>query len=71
MASTKKSNKLKRKRGKKFIWHGDKDQAEEDTKKAPQEENPFEQHSKSKSAVKDLERRQALLEEYRNQGKNT
>ena len=69
MTSTKKSNKLKRKRGKKFVWHGD--QKDQQSDKKPEEENPFEQHSKSKSAAKDLARREALLDEFRSLGKNT
>ena len=66
MAKQKKNNKLKRKRGKKFVFHGE--GAQEGTEAAP---NPFEEHSKTKRARKDLEKRQGLIEEYRNLGKNS
>ena len=65
MPSTPKSNKLKRKRGKKFVRYGDK-QAE-----ITQDTNPFEEHSRVKNGVKDLEKRKGLIEEYRKLGKNS
>lgn len=58
MPSTTKSNKLKRKRGKKFVWHNPNEQNES---KQTVEPNPFEEHSKTKKFAKDLERREALL----------
>lgn len=65
MPSTTKSNRLKRKRGKKFTFHNN----------APKEEtaaaNPFEEHSKAKTANKDLEKRQNLIDEYRRLGNNS
>ena len=54
MANTTKSNRLKRKRGKKFVWH---DPNKADTDKKNEEVNPFEEHSKSKKFTKDLEKR--------------
>ena len=66
MAKTKKNNKLKRKRGKKFVFHGD--GAQEGNEAVL---NPFEEHSKTKRARKDLEKRQGLIDEYRNLGKNS
>lgn len=69
MPSTTKSNKLKRKRGKNFVWHHKKTDSEADPKK-PQE-NPFETHSKSRTAARDLEKRAALLDEYRRLGNNS
>jgi hypothetical protein len=68
MANTTKSNRLKRKRGKKFVWHNEN---AEDKKGNQIEQNPFEEHSKSKKYTKDLERRQDLLDEYRRLGKNS
>ena len=68
MPSTPKSNRLKRKRGKKFVWHGDNDTED---KKTQAELNPFEEHSKVKSASRNLEKRKGLLEEYRKLGKNS
>lgn len=65
MPSTTKSNRLKRKRGKKFQFHST------ETKEATAAPNPFEEHSKSKTANKDLEKRQQLLDEYRREGKNS
>ena len=62
MPSTTKSNKLKRKRGKKFVWHNPDEQTD---KKQTVEPNPFEEHSKTKKFTKDLEKREALLQEYR------
>jgi len=67
MPSTPKSNKLKRKRGKKFVWHGD-DKAEDAGTK---QSNPFEEHSKSKNALRDMEKRKGLIDEYRKLGKNS
>ena len=54
MAKTKKSHKLKRKRGKKFVYRGDNPGEES---KAEAQPNPFEEHSKSKRARRDLEKR--------------
>lgn len=68
MPNTTKSNRLKRKRGKKFVYH-DKNQNkdEEPTNQA----NPFEEHAKSRKFTKDLERRENLLQEYRKLGNNS
>ena len=73
MPNTTKSNKLKRKRGKKFIWHGSRDVNEiVELKKSPgQEANPFEDHEKSKRARKDIDKRQDLLNDYRRINKNS
>ncbi len=68
MANTTKSNRLKRKRGKKFVFR----QPEEEDKKGNKvETNPFETHSRSRNHTKDLEKRQQLLDEYRRLGKNS
>ena len=69
MPNTKKSNKAKRKRGKKFIFHGQ--DGENAPKKQEDVTNPFEEHSKTKGARKDLEKRQGLIDEYRRLGKNS
>ena len=77
MPNTTKSNKLKRKRGKKFVWRGSRDVNDmtEATKEAKQasssEPNPFENHTKSKRVAKDLDKRQELLAEYRKLNKNS
>ena len=68
MPATKKSNKVKRNRGKKFVWHGNDG---ENIKKAANDTNPFEEHSKTKGARKDLEKRQGLIDEFRRLGKNS
>jgi hypothetical protein len=54
MPSTTKSHRLKRKRGKKFVFRAN---TEEQTEKKAAEANPFEEHSKSKKFAKDLEKR--------------
>ena len=77
MPNTTKSNKLKRKRGKKFVWHGSRDvnetEKEANAKKLTQSEknNPFEDHEKSKRARKDLDKRQELLNDFRKLNKNS
>ena len=75
MPNTTKSNKNKRKRGKKFVWHGSRDVNDaNNAKKAPtgpSESNPFEDHEKSKRARKDIDKRKELLEEYRRLNKNS
>jgi len=48
------------------VWNGKQNQKEEDN-----EVNPFEEHSKTKSAAKDLEKRKGLLDEYRRLGNNS
>jgi hypothetical protein len=55
MPNTPKSNRLKRKRGKKFVYRDPNSTAPS----APESSkvNPFEEHSKSKKFVKDLEKR--------------
>lgn len=68
MVNTTKSNKLKRKRGKKFVFH---QPDQEDSKGNKVESNPFEDHSKTRNHKKDLERREKLLDEYRRLGKNS
>jgi hypothetical protein len=55
MANTTKSNRLKRKRGKKFVFR---QPDEEDKKGNKVETNPFETHSRSRNHTKDLEKRQ-------------
>lgn len=54
MANTTKSNRLKRKRGKKFVFH---QPDQEDKKGNKVETNPFEEHSKTRNFTKDLEKR--------------
>ena len=49
MPNTKKSNKAKRKRGKKFIFHGA--DGENAPKKQEDVTNPFEEHSKTKTML--------------------
>ena len=75
MPNTTKSNKLKRKRGKKFVWHGSRDVRDEDNiaKKAPASagSNPFEEHEKTKRMRKDIDKRQGLLEDFRKLNKNS
>ena len=76
MPNTTKSNKLKRKRGKKFVWRGSRDvndlnNAKQEVLAATSGENPFENHSKSKRVAKDLDKRQELLTEYRRLNKNS
>mgnify|MGYP006113043647 FL=1 len=62
MAKPKKDNRVKRKRGKKFAFHGDAKEANELEKRAKTENvNPFEQHSKSKKVIKDIEVRKELI----------
>ena len=67
MVNTTKSNKLKRKRGKKFVFNSGEDQSKGDS----QASNPFEDHVKSKRMKKDEEKRQELVTEYRRLGKNS
>jgi len=56
MAKPKKDNRVKRKRGKKFVFHStDEKEAQEQAKQAQDSVNPFEDHSKSKRARKDVE----------------
>lgn len=74
MPNTTKSNKLKRKRGKKFVWHGSRDV--NDVKEVKPtggsgETNPFESHEKTVRQRKDLDKRQDLLTEYRRLNKNS
>mmetsp|Transcript_36848 Transcript_36848/g.56409 ORF Transcript_36848/g.56409 Transcript_36848/m.56409 type:complete len:304 (-) Transcript_36848:350-1261(-) len=70
MAKPKKDNRVKRKRGKKFVFLGDKQQAE-NQEKQEQESNPFEDHTKSKRARKDAEVREELLHEFKNRGRTS
>ena len=70
MPNTTKSNRLKRKRGKKFVFH-DTTTPTEDKKGNKIETNPFEEHSKSKKFNKDLEKRAGLLDDFRRLGKNS
>ena len=68
MPSTTKSNRLKRKRGKKFVFRSN---TEEQNDKKTSEANPFEEHSKSKNFARDLEKRQEMLQEFRKLGNNS
>jgi hypothetical protein len=72
MGSTTKSNKVKRKRGKKFVFHGNKDATQADEK---EETNLFEKIASLKfkgvSGKKDMEKREGLVSEFRNRGKNS
>jgi len=49
------------------VWHGN-EKSEEVGRK---EINPFEEHSKSKNALRDMEKRKGLIDEYRKLGKNS
>jgi len=74
MPNTTKSNKLKRKRGKKFVWHGSRDVNDLKVAKPAAgsgESNPFENHEKTVRQRKDLDKRQDLLTEYRRLNKNS
>ena len=54
MAKKKVDNRVKRKRGKKFVYFGgDEKTAEKMEEEAKKEVNPFEMHSKSKKIQKD------------------
>ena len=55
MPNTTKSNKLKRKRGKKFVWRGSRDVNDQgqNSAAAPANTNPFEEHEKSKKVRRD------------------
>ena len=62
MALKKKDNRVKRKRGKKFTYHGDAATASTlETEAKVAASNPFENHSKSKRAKKDMEARADLI----------
>ena len=72
MPNTTKSNKLKRKRGKKFVWRGSRDvndQGPSERGEAPS--NPFEKHHKSQKVKNDAEKRKELLDDYRRLNKNS
>ena len=73
MPNTTKSNKLKRKRGKKFVWRGSRDVNDQgqNSAAAPANTNPFEEHEKSKKVRRDQDKRQELLDEYRRLNKNS
>lgn len=68
MAKSKKDNRVKRKRGRKFVFHGDEKEAETMQQNA-EIKNPFEDHSKSKRAKRDAEAREGLVEEFRARGR--
>ena len=68
MPNTTKSNKAKRKRGKKFVWRGSRDVNESNTDKAS---NPFEEHEKSQRIRRDAEKRKEMLNDYRRLSKNS
>lgn len=65
-SKSKPSNKLKRKRGKKFRYYEGGQQSTKSTEVA----NPFEDHAASRKAAKDRLKRSDLIEEYKNRGKN-
>ena len=69
MPNTPKSNKLKRKRGKKFVFRGNA-QAGAPSSSTPTE-NPFDEHIKTKRAKKDLDKREELLAEFRRLNKTS
>ena len=75
MPNTTKSNKLKRKRGKKFVWRGSRgvgDMLQEArVASGSAKANPFEDHHKTQRQRKDLEKRQDLLNQYRRLNKNS
>ena len=76
MANTKKNNKVKRKRGKKFRFFNSEDNSEKTGETVNrkhnefQSSNPFEEHSVTKKFVRDKQKRQGLEEEYQTRGKN-
>jgi hypothetical protein len=72
MGSTTKSNKVKRKRGKKFVFHGNKEAGkEEDQEQANLFEKIASLKFKGVSGDKDMAKRQGLVSEFRNRGKNS
>ena len=73
MPNTTKSNKVKRKRGKKFVWHGSKDSAAANVDKSTNnaEDNPFENHEKTQRMRKDIDKREELLNQFRRLNKNS
>jgi hypothetical protein len=69
MARAKVDNRVKRKRGKKFVYRdGSQPGKDEDPEDMA---NPFEDHSKSKRARKDAEVRQGLVAEFKERGRNS
>ncbi len=66
MVNTPKSNKLKRKRGKKFVYR---EAGSGKDSKSEQTSNPFEEHSKTKRVKKEEDQRKELINEYRKLGK--
>lgn len=70
MPNTTKSNKLKRKRGKKFVWHGNKEDSDK-PQQTSSTDNPFESHEKVVRMRKDIDKREELLNEFRRLNKNS
>ena len=76
MPNTTKSNKLKRKRGKKFVWHGSAEGADKGNKPgganaSKTASNPFEDHEKTQKLRRDESKRKELLNEYNRLNKNS
>jgi hypothetical protein len=73
MAKPKKDNRVKRKRGKKFVYHGEEAEGAEKEEKTniAANRNPFEDHSKSNRARKDVEVRETMLKDFRDRGRNS
>lgn len=71
MAKPKKDNRVKRKRGKKFVYHDEAQAKQAEAMKKESSSNPFEDHSKSKRAKKDTELRSGLIDEFVNRGRNS
>jgi len=71
MGSTTKSRKVKRKRGKKFVWR----EGEGEKPEAKPEHNLFESVARTKfkgvTGDKDIEKRVGLVDEFKNRGKNS
>ena len=64
------SKKVKRNRGKKFVYFGgDEQTAQKMEEEAKKESNPFEVRSKSKRIKKDIDVREGLVDEFKNRGR--
>ena len=71
MAKPRKDNKVKRKRGKKFVFRADQQEAEVLEKEAQVQSNPFEDHAKSKRARRDADAREGLIQEYQDRSRTS
>lgn len=71
MAKAKKDNRVKRKRGKKFVFHTDDEKQAHEQEMQGKATNPFEEHPKAKRARRDAESREGLISEFKQRGKNS